>query len=109
MTSVRCSPSLTFLQPPADEAPRLGAESRRLLKLLSIFCREHPAELCARLFREEARRVLRLPCQGRAAVARLAHNQEVAGSNPAPATNNPPAKKGPGVAGRWRPTRGPPG
>ena len=26
-------------------------------------------------------------CQGRAEVARLAHNQEVAGSNPAPATN----------------------
>lgn len=87
MTHVRCSSSLTLLPPPADDAPRLGAESRRLLRLLSIFCREHPAELCARLLRDEARRVLRLP----------------------PSTDTPRAKRGPGRSCLWVTSRGPPG
>lgn len=112
MTRVICSPSLTFLQPPADDRRRLGGDSVRLLKLLSAFAGEHPIDFCARLLREEARRVLNLPpltCQGRAAAARLAHNQEVAGSNPAPATNTPRAKRGPGRAGCLRLlSRGPP-
>lgn len=42
-------------------------------------------------------------CQGRAEVARLAHNQEVAGSNPAPATSsNSPDHLPSGEAGAQR-------
>ncbi len=49
-------------------------------------------------------------CQGGEAVSRLAHNQEVAGSNPAPATSFPapvsPKRRAPGRSGasvsRWR-------
>jgi len=87
MIRVVCSPSLTFLQPPAYDMRRLDAGSKRLLKLLSIFSREHPADLCARLLRAEARRVLHLPVP-----------------------NNPRAKRGPGMAGLLcLPSRGPPG
>ncbi|RWD71623.1 hypothetical protein [Mesorhizobium sp.] len=86
MNRLVCSPSLTLLQPPPDDRRRLGADIVRLLKLLSIFSREHPADLCARLLREEARRVLNLPVP-----------------------NNPRAKRGPGMAGLLcLPSRGPP-
>lgn len=59
MTALRCSPSLTFLQPPPEPARKLSPRTLRLLKLLSAFARETPAELLARLLRDEAKRVLR--------------------------------------------------
>ncbi|MER8556108.1 hypothetical protein NKH37_28810 [Mesorhizobium sp. M1217] len=61
MTALRCSPSLTLLPPPAEPVRRLPPKTLRLLKLLSAFAREHPADLLARLLRDEARRMLRLP------------------------------------------------
>lgn len=59
MTAVRCSSSLTLLPPPVEPVRRLPASTLQLLKLLSAFAREQPAELLARLLRDEARRVLR--------------------------------------------------
>ncbi|MER9662312.1 hypothetical protein [Mesorhizobium sp. M0159] len=59
MTAVRCSPSLTLLPPPAEPIRQLPAPTQRMLKLLSAFAREHPADLLARLLRDEAKRVLR--------------------------------------------------
>ncbi|MER8478405.1 hypothetical protein [Mesorhizobium sp. M1163] len=61
MTAVRCSPSLTLLQPPAEPVRQLPAPTLRMLKLLAAFACEHPADLLARLLRDEARRTLRLP------------------------------------------------
>lgn len=58
MTRVVCSPSLTLLQPP-PEARRVPPSTMQLLKLLSAFAREHPAQLLERLLRDEAKRVLR--------------------------------------------------
>ncbi|TPK15196.1 hypothetical protein FJ872_19565 [Mesorhizobium sp. B2-5-9] len=57
---VVCSQSLTLLPPPAEPARKLPVKTMRLLKLLSTFAREHPADCLARLLRDEARRVLRL-------------------------------------------------
>ncbi|WP_376704717.1 hypothetical protein RQ479_08200 [Mesorhizobium sp. ISC25] len=59
MTALRCSPSLTLLPPPAEPVRRLPPKTLRLLKLLSAFSREYPADLLARLLRDEAKRVLR--------------------------------------------------
>ncbi|RWK94511.1 MAG: hypothetical protein E5X86_26640 [Mesorhizobium sp.] len=59
LTVVRCSPSLTLLPPPPEPVRRLPRKTLRLLKLLSAFSREHPADLLARLLRDEAKRVLR--------------------------------------------------
>jgi hypothetical protein len=87
MKRLVCSPSLTFLQPPADTRRRLGEDGVSLLKLISSFAGEHPVDLVARLLREEARRMLRLPVH----------------------THTPRAKRGPEGAGRWLSPRGPPG
>ncbi|RWK61818.1 MAG: hypothetical protein EOR85_12875 [Mesorhizobium sp.] len=56
---IRVSPSLTLLPPPAEPVRGLPAATLRMLKLLSAFSREHPADLLARLLRDEAKRVLR--------------------------------------------------
>lgn len=56
---IRVSPSLTLLQPPSEPVRRLPVATMSLLKLLSAFAREHPADLLARLLRDEAKRVLR--------------------------------------------------
>ncbi|RWL21952.1 MAG: hypothetical protein EOR57_05820 [Mesorhizobium sp.] len=59
--AIRCSPSLTLLQPPPERRSphRLPPKTMRMLKLLSAFARETPADLLARLLRDEAKRVLR--------------------------------------------------
>lgn len=64
MSRLFCSPSLTLLQPPAEPSRKLPTATVDLLKLLSAFAREQPAELLARLLRDEARRVLRWAPRG---------------------------------------------
>ncbi|TPN16211.1 hypothetical protein FJ973_05840 [Mesorhizobium sp. B2-1-3] len=64
MTAVHCSPSLTLLPPPSEPARKLPSKSVHLLKLLSAFSNQSPVDFLARLLRDEARRVLRLPRLG---------------------------------------------
>ncbi|TPL30205.1 hypothetical protein [Mesorhizobium sp. B2-4-7] len=59
MTAVRCSLSLTLLQPPAEPSRKLPAQTMLLLKLLSAYAGRHPVDLLSRLLRNEAKRVLR--------------------------------------------------